>query len=88
MSSSNLSNPAMFVQARDTKGGIDLNADQMRMDTRVQGEGVEMKVDQAMIERIRHEDFEGLNFSIQSISPITNLPLLLGLSNPIPEVLN
>jgi hypothetical protein len=41
--------------------------------------GVEVKFDPAMVERIRREGFDGLEFKIRSILPITNLPLLLGL---------
>jgi len=32
-----------------------------------------------MLERIRREGFDGLEFRIQTIVPIPNLPVLLGL---------
>ncbi len=60
-------------------GGIDLNRARMQMNVRKEGKGVQMQFDPAMIERIKREGFDGLEFKIDTIIPITNLPMLLGL---------
>ncbi|MDO8675934.1 MAG: hypothetical protein Q7K71_07495 [Candidatus Omnitrophota bacterium] len=62
-----------------TPGGIDLNRARMQMNVRKEGQGVQMQFDPAMIERIKRDGFDGLEFQINTIIPITNLPLLLGL---------
>ncbi len=62
-----------------TRGGIDLDRSKMQMNVRKDGQGVEVKFDSAMIERIKREGFDGLEFTIQSIMPVSNLPMLLGL---------
>ncbi len=62
-------------------GGIDLNRAKMQMNVRKEGAGVKMQFDPAMIERIKREGFDGLEFKIQSIVPVTDLPLLLGLTS-------
>ncbi|MBF0489693.1 MAG: hypothetical protein HQL15_03625 [Candidatus Omnitrophica bacterium] len=61
-------------------GGIDLDRSKMQMNIQKQGEGVQMKFDQAMVARIKQEGFEGLEFKIESIVPVANLLLLLGVS--------
>ena len=65
--------------AMTTKGGIDLNRAKMQMNVRKEGAGVQMQFDPAMIERIKRDGFDGLDFKIDTIIPITNLPMLLGL---------
>jgi hypothetical protein len=60
------------------KGGIDLDAAKMNMSVSKIGGGVSMQFDPALVEKIRKEGFEGVEFSIDSIAPISNLPLLLG----------
>ncbi|MDO8675846.1 MAG: histidine phosphatase family protein [Candidatus Omnitrophota bacterium] len=62
-----------------TPGGIDFNRAKMQMNVRKEGAGVQMQFDPAMIERIKREGFDGLDFKIDTIVPITNLPMLLGL---------
>jgi len=42
--------------------------------------GVQVRFDQAMIQRIKHEGFDGLEFQIQSIVPVRDLSLMLVLS--------
>jgi len=64
-------------QAQLAKGGIDLNAANLQLNR--EGKGVQMQFDPAMIERIKREGFDGLNFEIQKMIPVTNLPVLLGL---------
>jgi len=70
--------PAMAGQGQvDQVGGIDLG--RSRLNVRQEGQGVRMQFDPAMIARIRHDGFDGLNFHIQSIIPVTDLSRLLGL---------
>jgi hypothetical protein len=64
-----------------TPGGIDLNSRNMQMGIQKEGNGVDMQFDPAMIERIKTEGFDGLEFRIKSIAPAPNLPLLLGLES-------
>ncbi len=74
--------PAHADEAMAGPGGIDLDRAQMRMNVRKQGTGVAMGFDQAMAERIQKQGFDGLEFQIQSIVSITNLPVLFGLDAP------
>ena len=70
----------ILVQDRAmTDGGIDFDRAKMRMKVRKEGEGVQMQFNPAMVERIRREGFDGLEFSIQSIVPVADLPRFLGL---------
>ena len=71
--------PAKQDQAMKAKGGIDLTRNQVRVSK--EGQGVQMQFDPSMIARIKREGFDGLEFQIQSIVPITNLPFLLGLES-------
>jgi tetratricopeptide (TPR) repeat protein len=75
------SNAAMATisKAIESPGGIDLTRTKEQMNISKQGAGVEMQFDPAMIERIKREGFDGLEFHIQSIVPVTDLPQLLGL---------
>ena len=43
-----------------------------------------MSFDPAMIARIRHDGFDGLDFQIQSIISITDLPRFLGVTPQTP----
>ncbi len=61
------------------RGGIDFNRANMAMNVRKEGNGVQMQFDPAMIARIRKSGFDGVNFEVESIIPVANLPLLLGL---------
>ncbi len=65
-----------------TPGGIDLDRSKMRMNVRKEGAGVQMQFDRAAIERIRKNGFDGVNFEVESIIPVTDLPLFLGLKSP------
>ena len=80
-SSEVLGNPAMKAQALVKNGGINLNSGNMQMGIQKDGQGIELRLDPAMIERIKTEGFDGLEFNIQSIIPVTNLSLLLGLGS-------
>ncbi|MBF0504930.1 MAG: hypothetical protein HQL14_07500 [Candidatus Omnitrophica bacterium] len=60
-------------------GGIDLNRANMQMNIRKDANGVQMQFDRSMIQRIKHSGFDGLEFRIESILPVTNLRMLLGL---------
>src|SRR3989338_4497780 len=72
-------------KAMMTRGGIDLNRANMQMNVKrdpsasPQDDGVAFKLDPDVIERIRRQGFDGLEFQINTIIPITNLPILLGL---------
>ena len=68
----------LAMAAKMTPGGIDLDRNKMQMN--IKRDGPTIKIDQAVIERIRREGFDGLEFKIQSMVPVTNLPLILGLS--------
>ena len=60
------------------RGGIDLDRAKMQMNVNKQGEGVQMRFDRAMIQKIKRDGFDGVEFRIDSILPVS-LPLLLGL---------
>ena len=63
-----------------TKGGIDLDRSKMQMNVSKDAVGgVDVRFDPAMVERIKREGFDGLEFNIQSITPLLNLPMVLGL---------
>jgi hypothetical protein len=72
---------AMVHQNRPRDGGIDLNSGNMHMGIHQEGQGVQMHFDPAMIQRIRAQGFDGLEFKIDSIVPLTDLPVLLGLES-------
>ena len=57
-------------------GGIDLNTGQMRMGIQKQGQGVEMRFDPALAAHLKIEGFDGLEFHIQSIIPISSHQVL------------
>jgi len=66
-----------------TPGGINLNTSNgMRWKINKDGRGVEMNIDPAMIARIRHDGIESLSPKIFSITPITSIWSLVGLSAP------
>jgi len=68
---------ANSAQAATPVGGIDLT--QARIKVSREGQGVRMRFDRAMIERIKTRGFAGLEFHIQSMVPLTNLASFLGL---------
>ena len=68
---------AAIVKLNKPLGGIDLT--RSKMNIRQAGNGMQMRFDPAMIARIKRDGFEGIDFHIQSIVPVTDLPLLLGL---------
>ena len=61
-------------------GGIDFNSNNMQMNVR-KGNGIAMRLDPAMIARLKTQGFDGLEFHIQSIIPVTDLPVFLGLGS-------
>ncbi len=61
--------PAMAV----TPGGIDLDRAKMQMNIEKEGEGVRMKLNQELVDRIRRQGFDGLEFNIRTIVPIIDL---------------
>ncbi len=71
-------------------GGIDFNSRNMKMNIQKGDKGISMNFDSAMIARIKTEGFDGLEFKIRSIVPLTNLPVFLSLESDIPyhQVLN
>ena len=70
---------AADVRINPARGGIDLDRAKMQMNINKEGAGVQMRFDPAMVERIKRDGFDGLDFHIQSIVPVSDLPLLLGL---------
>jgi len=82
-------NSAMMSKPRDKavitevkklpNGGIDFNRINRLSNIHKESTGVRMQFDNAMIERIRRNGFDGLEFHIQSIIPIRNLFLFLSM---------
>jgi len=65
-------------------GGIDLNTSNgMQWKVTKEGRGVEMAVDPALIERIRHIGIDSLSPVIFRITPVTNIWSLAGLEAPM-----
>ncbi len=65
-------------------GGIDLNTSNgMQWKVSKDGNGVEMNVDPAMIERVRHEGIDSLSPVIFRITPVTSIWPLVGLQAPV-----
>ncbi|MBF0123351.1 MAG: hypothetical protein HQL21_08125, partial [Candidatus Omnitrophica bacterium] len=58
------------------KGGIDLRTEQMDLKTTGSGEGIEFKIDPAMLERL--QDTKGFVPVIMNIEPLKSLPEFLG----------
>ncbi len=65
-------------KAQIGNGGIDLNANNINWNIRKDGNGVEMNIDPAMIERIRREGIDSLSPVIFRITPVTNIWQLVG----------
>ena len=84
-----LAEGGMNVALRDratiapTRGGIDLNTSNgMQWKVSKDGKGVEMTVDPALIERIRHIGIDSLSPVIFRMTPITSIWPLVGLQAP------
>ncbi len=60
-------------KAMGSKGGIDLNTQNTSWKDRKEGAGVQMHMDQAMLNRIKEEGIDSLSPEIYSITPITDL---------------
>jgi hypothetical protein len=60
-------------EKKDLKGGIDLNAAQMDMQIKRDGNGVPLPVAQQNIENIQ---IDGMVPQVLNIQPVTNLPIL------------
>ena len=60
-------------------GGIDLDRARMRMNVHKAGPGIKIRFDLAMVERIKRDGFEGVDFQITKIKFVNDLPFLLGL---------
>jgi 6-phosphofructokinase len=73
--------PLLVSMASKDPGGIDFNGSKMRINIRKTSDGVPVRFDPAMMARIRREGFDGLNFQIEAIELVTDLPLLLGLKD-------
>jgi hypothetical protein len=79
---------AKLPQASDafTRGGIDLNTSNgMQWKVSKDGQGVEMNINPAMIERIRREGIDSLSPVILKITPIASVWPLVGLRAPAQE---
>jgi hypothetical protein len=65
------------------QGGIDLNTSNgMQWKVSKDGQGVEMNIDPAMIERVRREGIDSLSPVIFRITPVTSIWPLVGLQAP------
>ncbi len=69
-------------QAMATHGGIDLMKTQANTAIRKDGQGVQMRLDPAMIKRVRREGIDSLTPVIFKIAPVVNIWNLLGLTPP------
>jgi CheY-like chemotaxis protein len=68
-------------------GGIDLNAKKLEMDVDMEGAGVSMTIDPALIEQFRSGDFTGVVPVIIRITPIASPAAILGMADDeIPAV--
>ncbi len=65
------------MQAVD--GGIDLKYTTAGLSVRRQGSGVQMKIDPAMIERVRQQGIEELAPFIYRVTPVSSILPLVGL---------
>jgi hypothetical protein len=61
-------------------GGIDLDQAKMQMSVNKEGQGIKMQFDQAIVEKVKREGFDGIEFEIKSIVPVANLPVFLGIN--------
>ena len=52
------------------RGGIDLSRSRIKVSK--EGQGVQMRFDPAMVARIKREGFDGLDFQIEKIIPVTD----------------
>jgi hypothetical protein len=64
----------------DIKGGIDLNAKNMGLDVARDGEGVEIKLDPAMVAEFQKGNFTGVEGIILRITPIQSVLPILGMA--------
>ncbi len=71
-----------FNSAMVTNGGIDLKKTLDNTAVRKDGQGVQMRIDPAMIERVRREGIDSLTPVIFKVSPVVNIWSLLGLTPP------
>jgi hypothetical protein len=71
-----------FAMAALANGGIDLNTGHINWDITKDSRGVQMDVDPAMLERIRHEGIASLSPVIFRITTITNVWSLFDLKPP------
>ena len=79
--SGGIANRAMITSFSKMPGGIDFNPNNMQMRIKKDGQGVGLHLSPSMIAIVKSGAFEGLDFKIQSIVPISNLPMLLGLES-------
>ena len=70
---------ASMVNAAMIKGGIDLNAQKMDWNVRKEGNGVQMNVDSAMIERFKRDGIDTLRPVIFRMTPIENVWAVVGI---------
>ncbi len=64
-------------EAMSTKGGIDLDAGKLQMNVAKDGRGVLVDVDPALVARFRGEDFVGVVFNIEKITPVVDVKAML-----------
>ena len=71
----------ILAEGKDV-GGIDMNPDMLELQT--QGQGMDLQFDPAILETMPITGFTPI---IYSITPVTNLPLLLGIADDEPQPL-
>ncbi len=71
-----------MIKTDGTLGGIDLNSNNIHWNIRKDGNGVELNIDPAMIERIKREGIDSLSPVIFRITPVTSIWRLAGLQAP------
>jgi len=63
--------------AKETRGGIDFNAENLPMD--VSGDAIDIRFDQSMIAQFKRGDFTGVRPVILSVTPLSSVLPLLGI---------
>jgi hypothetical protein len=73
-----LGHGAMFENIGSQKGGIDLNPAQMNMGVKKEGQDFKFNFNGTEIDAAQ---VTGATFTIRTMTPVTNLPQILGVPN-------
>ncbi len=68
-----------MISSQLKKGGIDFNPAQMSMQVKKEGEDFKFNFNGQTIDAAQ---ITGAQFFIRTMTPVTNLPLILGISSP------